>query len=184
MTETKVKKDTELIRSTAFISICTAGLCLSSVFAIPLPFSAAMLSFLTAFVNLTALCLKRNEALLSVLLWLFMGAIGLPVFSGASGLSRLTSPAGGYYIGFVIAVFLISSFKGKIPELKRYILLTVLLGIPSEHICAVFFMSLTTGTSVGTCFMSISLPFIATDIIKAIASAVIAVPLNKAISKI
>lgn len=179
-----VRRDTELLRSAAFISICTAGLCLGSVFAIPLPFSAAMLSFLTVFVNLSALCLKRKEALLSVLLWLFMGAVGLPVFSGASGLSRLLSPAGGYYIGFAVAVFLISSLKGRKPELKRYMLLTVLVGIPAEHICAVLFMCLTTKSSVSASFMSISLPFIAADVIKAVASAVIAVPLNKAISKI
>lgn len=143
-----------------------------------------MLSFLTVFVNLSALCLKRREALLSVLLWLLMGAIGLPVFAGASGLTRLLSPAGGYYIGFAVAVFLMGSLRGREPELRSYILLTVLVGIPAEHICAVAFMSLTTGSSLGACFMSISLPFIITDIIKAVASAVIAVPLNKALSKI
>lgn len=143
-----------------------------------------MLSFLTVFINLTALCLKRKEALAAVLLWLFLGAIGLPVFSGATGITRLLSPAGGYYPGFVLAVFLISTFKGKTPGLKRYILLTVLVAIPAEHICAVIFMSIFTKTPPGACFMSISLPFIATDAVKAVASAVIAVPLNKALSKI
>jgi biotin transport system substrate-specific component len=51
--------------------------------------------------------------LYTVMLFLFEGAIGIPVFSGFySGITRLLGPTGGYLIGFVPAVF----FVGKLLE--------------------------------------------------------------------
>ena len=111
-----------------------------------------------------------------------MGAVGLPVFSGGTaGLSKLLSPVGGYYFGFAAAVFLMSSFKGKTPDIRRYLAVTILIGIPVEHIFATLFMSITTSCSFWSAFTAVSLPFIPGDIIKAFASSVIAVPLNRAL---
>ncbi len=170
------------IRSMAFISLSAALICLSSLFVIPLPFAASVLSLQTVFINITALCLKKNEALISISLYLFMGAIGLPVFSGGtSGLSKLLSPVGGYYFGFLLAVFLMSRFKGNKIQFKRYLAVTVLIGIPVEHIFAVLFMSLISSSGLLTSFLTVSLPFLIGDIIKAVTSAFIAVSLNKAI---
>lgn len=133
-------------------------------------------------INLTALCLKKRDALLSVLLYIFMGIIGLPVFSGGTaGLSKLLSPVGGYYFSFAVAVFLMSRFKGRTPDLKKYLTVTLFIGIPVEHIFAVGFMCIISKTDLWAAFTAVSLPFIVGDIIKAFASSVIAVPLNKAL---
>lgn len=114
-----------------------------------------------------------------------MGLVGLPVFpGGTSGLSRLLSPVGGYYIGFLAAAFLISRFKGKSPSFKRYATTAVFIGIPAEHICAVLFMCVYSHCSPYSAFMSLSLPFLAGDIIKAVAAAFVAVPLAKTVKKI
>lgn len=111
-----------------------------------------------------------------------MGIIGLPVFSGGTaGLSKLVSPVGGYYFSFAVAVFLMSHFKGRTPDLKKYLTVTLFIGIPVEHIFAVGFMSIISKTDLWTAFTAVSLPFIVGDIIKAFASSVIAVPLNKAL---
>ena len=179
-----IRSNKNVIESMAYISLCTACLCLGSLFVIPLPFTAAVLSFQTVFINLTALCLKKKEAVLSVVLYLFMGIIGLPVFSGgSSGVSKLVSPVGGYYFGFLACVFLISLLKGKTPDMKRYLFLTVFIGITVQHIFATVFMSIITSSGLWQSFLIISLPFIPGDILKAVASAVIAVPLNKALTK-
>ena len=168
----------------AFTSLCTALICLSSYFVIPLPMTAAVLSLQSLFISLTALCLKKHNGVLSVVLYVFMGAVGLPVFSGgSSGLSKLLSPVGGYYFGFIIAAFLISHFKGNTSDLRQYLAVTVLIGIPAEHITAVLFMSAVTSSSPVSSFMSISLPFLAGDLIKAVAAAFIAVQINKSLIK-
>lgn len=178
------RKAHESIRSMAFISLCTALMCLSSYFVIPLPMTAAVLSFQSLFINLTALCLKKRDAVLSVLLYVFMGAVGLPVFSGGtSGISRLLSPVGGYYFGFILAVFLMSHFRGKHLNLRRYLAVTVLIGIPAEHITAVLFMSAVTSSSLTSSFVSISLPFIIGDLLKAVASCFVALQINKSLIK-
>ena len=61
------------------------------------------------FVYLTGLILTHFWAGMSMLLYLLMGILGLPVFAqGASGLSVVTGPTGGYLIGFVLGAMLLS----------------------------------------------------------------------------
>jgi biotin transport system substrate-specific component len=52
--------------------------------------------------------------------YLLLGAVGLPVFSGAvGGLGKIVGPTGGYLIGWLALVFLtglfVKKFPGKIP---------------------------------------------------------------------
>src|SRR5262245_36726124 len=49
---------------------------------------------------------KRGAA--TVLTYLVLGTIGLPVFAGgASGIARLVGPTAGYLVGFVAAAFVV-----------------------------------------------------------------------------
>ena len=109
----------EKTEAMAFIALCTAMTAVSSYFVIPLPFSPAVLSLQTVAVNLTALCLKPKQTLYATGLYLLMGISGLPVFSGGTaGISKLLSPVGGYYFGFVAAGLAISLLKGKKQEIN------------------------------------------------------------------
>lgn len=172
------------IEALTFVALCTAMLCLSSYLVIPIPMSPAVLSLQTVTVNLIALCLKPKQTLYSTGLYLLMGIIGLPVFSGGTaGLSKLISPVGGYYFGFVISAFLMSLLKGKKADFKKFCALTIFVGLPIEHLCAIIMMCIIGNVGLLTAFESISLPFLPGDIIKCFASAAIAVPLCKAVSK-
>jgi len=57
------------------------------------------------FVLMAALVLGPRWGLGAILLYLFMGACGFPVFSGGTGgLGRLFGPTGGYLLGYIPAV--------------------------------------------------------------------------------
>lgn len=57
------------------------------------------------FVLMAALVLGPRWGLCAILLYLFMGACGFPVFSGGTGgLGRLFGPTGGYLLGYIPAV--------------------------------------------------------------------------------
>ncbi len=66
-------------------------------------------------VLLVAYFLGWNRGTIAVLLYLFAGVLGLPVFAeGASGLAKLKGNSGGFLYGFVIAAFVVGYLSEKI----------------------------------------------------------------------
>ena len=60
-------------------------------------------------IYLIGLVLKPKIAFISSLIYILMGAIGLPVYSGFSaGLSTILGPTGGYIFSFPITALIIS----------------------------------------------------------------------------
>lgn len=71
---------------------------------IPLPFTPVPITLQTFFVLLSGAFLGSNLGLLTQLSYVFLGACGLPIFTGAgSGPMYLLGPTGGYLLGFVFA---------------------------------------------------------------------------------
>ncbi len=152
---------------------------LSSYFYLPMP-SVSGLSLQTVFINLTALIFSPFQGFITVGLWLLMGAVGLPVFSGGGGIGKLFGITGGFYWGFLVAVPLMGKLKGKEAKLSSY-LISLLVGVLVEHAFAVAVMSFHNSGNIIGAFTSISLPFIMGDIIKAALSAFLAVRINRII---
>lgn len=149
-----------------------------SYIVIPLPPSG--FSLMTVIVSLMALMLSPWQGTAAIGTYLLMGLIGLPVFSGGvGGAGKLFGVTGGYYFGFLFAVMLMSLLKGKRPDFLRYSAVTVLVGVPVEHLCAVLVMCLHNAFDIRGAFVTISLPFIAGDIAKAIAAAFLGAAINK-----
>lgn len=70
--------------------------------AIPLPPSPVPIVLANMFSLLGALVLGPRWGAVSVLIYLALGAIGLPVFSGGSGgLAKFAGPTGGYLAGYL-----------------------------------------------------------------------------------
>lgn len=171
------------IASMTKIALLTALLSVSSYFVIPLPFTPIVLSVHTIMVNVIGLVLKPVEAVYTILIYLLMGVIGIPVFSaGSAGIGKLFGPTGGFYFGFLFAVIAISLCKGKKRRLFRYIVVTVCLGLPIQHICAVLFMCFHNGFQVQSAIVTVSLPFLLGDIIKCIMASMLGVTMNKVLS--
>ena len=67
-------------------------------------------SFTNLVIYLAVYLLGMKGATISYLVYLLLGAVGMPVFSGfAGGLGKLAGPTGGYLIGFIVMA-LISGF--------------------------------------------------------------------------
>lgn len=76
--------------------------------AIPLPFSPVPITGQILGLFLTGALLGRRLGTWAVLLYLILGAIGLPVFSrGGAGIAHLLGPTGGYLWGFLVGVYLL-----------------------------------------------------------------------------
>lgn len=164
------------------MALCVAILCVTSFLVIPLPFTPVVISLHTIAVNIIGLILTPMQAGITVLIYLLMGLVGLPVFSaGTAGPGKLFGPTGGFYFGFLFAVIGISLLRGKKISMRRYVIVSILVGIPIQHVCAVLGMCIHNGGNVAAAFATVSLPFILGDIVKCFMSSMVGVSLNKII---
>lgn len=167
------------------IALCVTILCISSYLIIPLPFTPIVLSLHTIMVNLIGLILKPKQAGYTLAVYILMGLIGLPVFSGGSaGPEKLFGPTGGFYFGFLFAAIVISLLKGHKNSVIRYALVTIFLGLPIQHLCAILMMCFNNGFNITAAVMTVSVPFIPGDIIKCIVASILGVALNKVLPRL
>ena len=179
-----MNKDREKIYSMTKVAICVSLLSVVSYFALPLPMTPVVISLQSLAVGIIALILSPGQCAWAMVLYLLMGALGLPVFSGGTaGVGKLFGPTGGFYFGFLISAVAVSALKGKEINLRRYTAVTIALAVPIQHICGVIMMCIHNGFDIRSAFVSVSLPFIAVDFVKAFSAAVLAVAINKAESK-
>ncbi len=87
-------------------ALFAAMICVSAFVVIPIgPVPLTMQSLMVQF---AALLLPAPYGIMSILLYLGLGALGFPVFSqGRGGLAHFAGPTGGYLLGFLIANILL-----------------------------------------------------------------------------
>lgn len=162
------------------MALMVAMNCVSAYIIIPLPFSLSPLALQTLIVNLTGYVLNAKQAFMTMLVYLLVGLAGVPVFTGGSaGPGKLFGPTGGYIIGFLVTAVFLAYFKGEKYNFKRYALLGCVIGIPLIYVFGVVQLKLITGMSWDKAILTGALPFIPLDIIKCLAAAVIAGPINR-----
>ena len=89
----------------AMIGVMTAVTCIAAPFSIPIPVSPVPLSLTTFILYLSVYILGTRNAFISYVIYLLLGLVGLPVFSGFSGgFAKLAGPTGGYLIGFLFMI--------------------------------------------------------------------------------
>ncbi len=94
----------EKIKNSVLISLFCAIIAVASFITIPSPVPFT-LQALAIFCSLTVLGGKRG--LTAIILYIFLGIIGLPVFSGFSGgLGHLLGATGGYIFGFIFTALI------------------------------------------------------------------------------
>lgn len=162
------------------MALMVAMNCVSAYIIIPLPFSLSPLALQTLIVNLTGYVLNAKQAFMTMLVYLLVGLAGVPVFTGGSaGPGKLFGPTGGYIIGFLFTAVFLAYFRGEKYSFKRYALLGCVIGIPLIYVFGVVQLKLITGMGWDKAIMTGALPFIPLDIVKCLAAAVIARPINR-----
>lgn len=172
----KTNNISTIVKIALYISL----LVVASYITIPIPFTPVVITLHTIILNVIAFTLKPKHAILCVGIYLLMGLVGLPVFSlGTPGIARLLSPAGGYYLGFLVSVFIMSLLNKEDSSFKRQLIIMLCVGIPTQHICAILVMLLYNSFDIINAFLVISLPFIVGDVIKVFISIILIRSLNK-----
>ena len=155
------KSRTYIMTATALMTALTCILAHMSIPIGPVPIS------LTNFVIYIALYLLGwKMGTVSYLIYMLIGLVGVPVFSGFSGgVAKLAGPTGGYIIGFTFMAVI----SGIVIEKSENRLIQILGMIVGTAVCYVLgtawfchLMSSTVAEALGLCV----LPFIPGDLIK------------------
>ena len=168
---------TKLVLISLFAALIAAGAF------IKIPLIPAPMTLQTLFALLAASCLPPMMALSSVVVYLFLGLIGLPIFTTGGGLAAMLGPTGGYLIGMIPAVLIgaviMNAFQAK-PRLAAALssiaatVIVYLIGLPwlGVKMDLSFVAALTAGL----------LPFLLGDTIKIIVAVVVTPAIRPRIS--
>ncbi|MBO5239701.1 MAG: biotin transporter BioY [Lachnospiraceae bacterium] len=109
-------------KSLILCSLFTALIVVGAFIKIPVPVVPFTLQFL--FTTLAGLLLGSKRGMISVVVYMILGLIGLPVFSEGGGIWYILKPSFGYIIGFCIGTFVTGLIAERMKEktIPRYLL--------------------------------------------------------------
>ena len=111
MQSIKILDNSKIIKSFLTVVFGTGLLAISSK--IQTPFTLVPATMQTFVVLFLGMVLGYRLATATVILYLFEGSIGLPVFAKGGGFVYLMGPTGGYLIGFILTAFFAGAIKIK-----------------------------------------------------------------------
>ncbi len=130
--------------------------------------------------------LGGKRGTLSVLTYLLLGAVGIPVFSGfTGGIGHMLSSTGGYIIGFLLSALVMWGMEHLLGRKKWGLTLSMLLGLFVCYLFGTVWFMLVYANNSGeiglwTAFSWCVLPYILPDILKVI----LALTVSKRISRV
>lgn len=154
-------------RSLVIMALFTAVLCVSAYVSIPLP-TGSHITILNFVVLLIAFIFPVQQSAAIMLVWLLLGATGVPVFVSANaGISYLMSGWGGYNFAFLAVAVFVSLLRSKEFHRISYIILSVAAVVLIDVLGAMWLMVVTGITARQAVLIGI-LPFLPLDLIKAV----------------
>ncbi|MCQ2484265.1 MAG: biotin transporter BioY [Clostridia bacterium] len=164
------------------ISIMTALIAVSAQITVPLP-SGVPVTLQTLTVALCGYFLKTGKSLISVIVYILLGLVGIPVFSSFNaGTAALFGKTGGFIIGFIFLVLACgtaSGLKGKTAK--------ILIGTAGLIICHAFgtmWFAFLTHTDFIASALLVSVPFLFKDFLCIICAYFLSERLNNIYTKL
>ncbi|MBD5100805.1 MAG: biotin transporter BioY [Clostridiales bacterium] len=170
-------------RRSYILGIATSGifiafLIISAFINIPIGTIKITMQFLVA--NVCALMLGKKWGTISLVLYIVLGLIGLPIFSSGGGPAYVLQPSFGYMIGFTIGGFVAAWYREKRGKrnFSTYMIASIINMLIMDVIGTVYGAGIMYGYMHSTMgawafFWAFLVPFIPIDIIKCVISSMI-----------
>lgn len=182
---TQTKRWLETHRAAAFWLKTLIGANLIAIFAqISVPMYPVPITGQTLALTVVGFALGRKAGTAAVLMYLFEGAIGLPVFAGGSaGFQHFFGPTGGYLLGYIPTAYVLGYYsdKGVLNSFWK----SLAVGLVASVITFAFGLAqLSFFVPEGKVLELGLYPFILGGVIKAILASILVVPSYKFFSKL
>ena len=140
---------------------------------------------LTVFaVCITAYVLGTKLGLIATALYILIGLVGIPVFSGFSGgVAKLLGPTGGYIIGYLFVALFTGLFAGHFEEKIFMHAAGMVLGTVICYLLGTIWLAETADIGFKAALAAGVLPFIPADIVKILAALFAGGKLRKALRR-
>jgi biotin transport system substrate-specific component len=151
-----------MILSALFAAVISVGSIIS------IPIGEVPISLASMMVALAAVVLGPKYGSVSVIVFILLGAVGVPVFAGfEAGFGVLAGPTGGYIFGYIADAFLVGILIGKSKEIHpaRLVIALVVGTIVLYAIGTAWFMAVTNMTLAAALVLCV-LPFLLGDAAK------------------
>ena len=125
---------TRVLRRVVAAGLGALVVALSAQVVVPVPFSPVPMTLQPLAVLTVGGLLGSAAGVSALLLYIVLGALGLPVFAvGGSGILHLVGPTGGYLLAFPIAAGMTGVLAGPVPRSPLRVLLACALGMVIIH---------------------------------------------------
>ena len=157
---------TRIARMAAPVGIGALVVALAAQVVVPVPLSPVPMTLQPLAVLAVGGLLGAAGGVSALVLYLILGALGLPVFAGGgAGAHHLVGPTGGYLLAFPIAAGVAGALVGKPPRSVLRVLLACALGMVIIHVGGVAQLALLGGDP-ALAFRIGFLPFLTGDLLK------------------
>ncbi|MEG0107533.1 MAG: biotin transporter BioY [Lachnospiraceae bacterium] len=154
------------------IAMFAALTAVTSQISIPLPFTPIPINLATLSVFLAGGLLGSKNGATSQIIYVLLGAVGLPVFAGfTGGLGRIVGPTGGYIIGYVVAALVIGQLLSRLPKNIWSNVISMIGGLSCCYILGTAWFMLLTKTGMMESLTLCVVPFLLGDFLKIILAA-------------
>jgi biotin transport system substrate-specific component len=161
------------LRGLVYAALFGAGTAAGAYIIVPIP--PVPITLQTLFLYLAGALLGGRLALLSQVVYLLLGIIGLPVFAGGkAGFGVLFGPTGGYLIGFLPAAYIVGKWNEmlKTPSFPN-VLLSMIAGTIPVYLLGVLQLSFVAKLDLVKAVSVGMLPFLIGDGIKIVVAALL-----------
>lgn len=168
----------QMILVSLFAALTAAGAFVS------IPIGLVPISLQNLFTFLSGMVLGSRLGTFSQLIYILLGVVGLPVFSGfRGGLGVLLGPTGGFLTGFVISACIIGRLIENINDVRIWsYFVTGLLGIIIIYACGVTQLLIVTEIGFKEAVIVGVVPFLPGDLLKLIIASFLAVRIKSVVS--
>lgn len=172
-------------KNLTFTAICAALTVVFAQLIIPLPFTPIPFSMAIFAVYLTGTLLPMSYSFYAQLVYLLLGAVGLPVFGGFSGgIGVILGPTGGYILTYPVMALLVALFIRLFGKKS-------VLSLAAGMLCALavcylggsLWYSATADVTWAKSIVLTILPFIPFDLVKIAICVPLSIALDKALRK-
>jgi len=169
-------------RDMVFTALFAAVLCAVAPLSItigPIP-----LSFATLVIYLAAGALGWKHGVLAVVIYVLMGAFGLPVFSNfEGGFHKIAGFTGGFIIGYIPCALITGAFVEVFRKKIWSYVLGMVIGTTILYTCGTAWFMHVTGNSLAVSLAACVTPFLIGDTMKIIIACIVAPQLRSALSR-
>lgn len=177
MAEEKKKKNKFKTLDIVYIGLFAALIAVCAWIAIPLTVSITLQTFA---ICLTAGLLGWKRGTLTVIVYILLGMVGLPVFTGfKSGIAAVTGPTGGYIVGFIFTAVIVGLASDKLGKKIWQNIVFMIIGILVCYLFGTIWFTIAYKVSFVSALSTCVFPFLLPDAVKIVLASVLVNRLKK-----